>query len=394
MMRSSAASPFRALGYVGMLACLAVPACRRAQQDSSGDGANTVRGTWKAGQEWRLVPEVRIGSVDGDEAYTFSMVVGLVLDDLNRVWVADYQEQNIRVFDSRGAHVRTIGRKGSGPGEFRSVSGMVRMPDGNVVVLDFGNFRFSVFDTAGALVATHPRKTMISTAPWPGRFDSRGRLYDIAKMRPESSGEDALVRFDSTFQPVDTFPLPGFEEQTFEISRTQGTNRDVSRVNVPFAASQIWSIDPQGHVWIAVTDRYRVERHSFEGTADRVIEREFTPLPVTAADRRRVLGYNEDFIKKGGKIDVSRIPDTQPALHSFYFDDAGRLWVQPNRPAGEPPVLDVFEPTGRYLGQVQAPPRFAVGPGPVVRGDRMVAVTTDEEGVPTVVVFRIERPSR
>ncbi len=55
--------------------------------------------------------------------------------------MADYLEQNIRVFDSRGTRVRTSGRKGSGPGEFRSVSGMARMPDRNVLVLDFASSR-------------------------------------------------------------------------------------------------------------------------------------------------------------------------------------------------------------------------------------------------------------
>lgn len=392
-MGSRIASPLRAAGRLGLVFCLAAGACRPSEPDGR-DGGPATGGTWKAGQEWRLVPEVRIGSVDGDEAYTFPMVVGLVLDDLDRVWVADRLEQNIRVFDSRGTHVRTIGRKGSGPGEFQSISGITRTPDGNVLVLDFGNMRFSVLDTTGALVATHPRSAMASITPWPGRYDSQGQLYDVDMVRlGRSAGRDAVVRLDPAFQPVDTFALPEFEVQTFEISRQQGDNRDVSRVNVPFSASQIWRIDAEGQVWIAVTDRYRIQRHSFDGAAGQVVEREFTPLPVTASDRRRVLGYYEDFVKKGGRIDESRIPRTQPVLNSFFFDDEGRLWVQPSYAAGEPPVLDVFEPTGRYLGQVQVPPRFSVGAGPVVRGNRMVAVTTDDDVVPSVVVFRIVKPA-
>ncbi|HLL47323.1 MAG TPA: 6-bladed beta-propeller [Longimicrobiaceae bacterium] len=323
-----------------------------------------------------------------------SMVVGVVLDDLGRVWVADRQQQNIRVFDPRGTHVRTIGRKGSGPGEFRSVSGLTRMPNGNLLVLDFGNSRFSVYDTAGVLVTTYPRRTTVSISPWPGRFDRQGRLYDVESAgAANESRTNAVVRLDEAFQPTDTFRLPAFQMQYFEVSRKVDQNTDVTRVNVPFTPSQIWSIDPEGYVWVAVTDRYRLERYSFDGTVDRVVERRFTPVPVTAADRRRSLEGNYDFTRKGGRIDASRIPKTKPALNSLFFDHEGRMWVKPVRPEGENPVLDVFDPSGEYLGRVLAPERMVVGPGTAVRGDRMAALTMDEDGVQSVVVFRIEKPA-
>lgn len=377
--------------------CLGMPGCRsdsRAGQDTDPGSGPAAGGRWRAGQEWRLARQARIGSAEGGDAYMFTVISGLALDDLGRVWVADAQLQNLRVYDSEGVHLRTVGRKGRGPGEFQWISGMDRRPDGKLLVLDSGNSRFTLFDTTGRVVATQPRNANVSTTPWPGRIDSRGRLYDVAAIRRGSSaGTDALIRLDTAFLPVDTFPLPEFEEQYFEISRQQGNNRDVSRVNVPFAPSQVWSIDPQGSVWIAVTDRYRLERRSFDGRVERVIERGHTPVPVTDADRRRALGFYGDFIEKGGKVDVSRIPDTMPALDSFFFDDAGRLWVMPRVNAGGSPVLDVFEPTGEYLGRVRAPERLIVGPGPAVRGDRMAAVTIDDDGVQSVVVFRIERPA-
>lgn len=394
MMRSALFSRRPTLAALGMLACLAGPACRPDPQAGRGEEAAGSRGRWKPGEEWRLVPEARIGSAEGDEAYTFSMVAGYALDDFGRVWVVDAQQQNVRVFDRRGAHLRTVGRKGSGPEEFRWISGIARRPDGTLLVLDTGNSRFAVYDTAGALVATRPRNPGVSVTPWPGRIDSRGRLYDVGMTRPLGGGDvDALVRFDSAFQPADTFPLPVFEEQFFEVSRKQGLDRQVDRVRVPFSASRVWRIDPEGNVWIAVTDRYRFERHTFEGQVDRVVEREAAPIPVTAAERRLALGSNEDFAGKGGRIDASRIPDTKPALVSFFFDDRGRLWAEPESAAGEKPGLDVFEPTGEYLGRVRLPVTLLSDPAPFVRGDRMVGVTTDGDGVQSVVVLRIERPA-
>ena len=56
----------------------------------------------------------------------------------------------------------------------------------------------------------------------------------------------------------------------------------------------------------------------------------------------------------------------------------------------EPIVFDVFEPDGRYLGQVSAPPGFRTQPLPSIRGNTVWAAVSDRGGVPDVVRFEIE----
>ena len=56
----------------------------------------------------------------------------------------------------------------------------------------------------------------------------------------------------------------------------------------------------------------------------------------------------------------------------------------------EPVVFDVFEPGGRYLGQVHAPSGFRTLPQPVIRGDMVWAVVAEPGGLPSVVRFRID----
>lgn len=50
----------------------------------------------------------------------------------------------VTVFDDRGAHVRTLGREGAGPGEFRGIS-MADVHADSLFVFDNGNVRLSVF---------------------------------------------------------------------------------------------------------------------------------------------------------------------------------------------------------------------------------------------------------
>ena len=98
------------------------------------------------------------------------------------------------------------------------------------------------------------------------------------------------------------------------------------------------------------------------------------------------------FIDRGGVVDETRIPATKPAFRDLTVDDRGNLWVRPTAQAGEEDHLfDLFDPEGRYLGQIRSP--FPVAPSAplLVRGDTILAVTEDELGVGYVVRARIER---
>lgn len=349
-------------------------------------------GAWTDATRWRLRDEVRVGSADSEGPDMFGRVVDVALDPLARVWVADGQNYEIRVFGSDGRHVRSLGRKGGGPSEFGQIAGMDWGPDGNLWVLDSGNARFAVYDTAGRLVTTHRRETGVSMVPWPGGFDSTGRLYDIGVI-PGANGEVVygLIRFSPDLQPADTFRIPPFEGEFFEVVTDGGRNRN--RVLVPFSDDQIWRFDPEGFAWTARTARYRLQRHEFSGDTVRAIELDRRPVRVTSEDLDRVREDYKWFTDMGGKLDPSRIPDAKPALNAFFFDEKGFLWVVPVQERGAEPHFDVFDPNGRYLGGVASTAKIEAVPSPVIRGDRMAAVETDESGVPYVRVMRIERPA-
>ncbi len=353
-------------------------------------------GSWAEGREWRLVEEARIGSAEAEGAAAFGSIVGLAIDGLDRVWVADGQNQELRVFDARGAHVRTIGKKGGGPEEFGNIAGIDWGADGNLWVMDGGNARFAVYDTAGRLVTTHPRKNNMLMIPWPGGIDAQGRVYDVGPSGADES--ERIVRFGPDLQPQDTFPVPPFEGEYFEVTTMGGgrggrSGRSVMRINVPFSGSQEWRVDPQGNVWIARTQQYRLERHGFDGAPPLVVERPTTPVKVAAEDRARVLERYDDFRQRGGKIDESRIPGTYPALQSFFLGDDGHLWVIPVL-GPDRSAMDVFDPSGTFLGRLTPPGRVVPMPAPAIRGTRMVGLVRDEDDVETVWIMRLEKPGR
>jgi sugar lactone lactonase YvrE len=341
MTRLSSGPALRALPVAAMLFLAA--AC--APSDRSGEAnpdAPVVRnegaGAWAPGQEWRLGETARIGADGEGNGVELGNIVGVALDPMGRVWVADAQAFAVHVFDSAGKHVRTLGRKGGGPGEYSQLAGMAWGPDGKLWVQDAGNARFTVYDTAGRVVATHPRESSVSMIPWPGGYDREGRLYDVASVRrpggaaslPRAGGtEPGLVRMSGTMEPTDSFRLPEFKGRYFEITSSAAGSRSVSRIDVPFAPTQIWHLDAGGHVWTATTDRYRLVQHAFDGDTVRVVERAYQPVAVSSEDIDRVLEGYSAFTRQGGA--------DRPFAHPPNQAGAGGLLRRPRRvPLGTP----------------------------------------------------------
>ncbi|HST57894.1 MAG TPA: 6-bladed beta-propeller [Longimicrobium sp.] len=357
------------------------------------DARDASPGAWGEGEAWRLEEVVRIGSADGGGPDEFAWIADVELDALGRVWIADGQQHQIRVFDSAGAHVRSIGRKGGGPEEFNGIAGMDWAPDGTLWVLDGGNMRFAIYDTAGKLVTTHRREVNITVSPWPLGFDAQGRFYDLASVT-ESEAPTKVVRFGPGMVPQDTFTVPAFPEQFWELRSQSGGNTSINRVNIPFSPRQVWHLDPAGNPWVAVNNQYRLERHRFDGTPERAVEGAAKPRPVTAEERERVLDGYDDFIQKGGKIDASQIPDTHALFDDFFFGEDETVWVKLATGRDVPAALDVFDRAGAYLGRVQGPTRISPSPAPAFRDGRMAAVIADEDHVPAVIIMRVEKPER
>jgi len=351
---------------------------------------------WGAERAWRLTVVSRIGGTEATGPDAFGRVVDVGIDPLGRIWVADGMQQQLKVFEPDGTFVRSVGRKGGGPAEFMGISGFDWAPDGTLWVLDGGSSRFAVYDTAGRLVATHPRFSGASVTPWPGGFDREGKLLDIGGMR--RVGEEtvvSLVDFDRHARPVDTLHLPPLREEYFgKITSGDARSQRTRQAPVPFSATQIWGMDPEGYVWYARTDHYRLERRSFDGTVERVVELQNRARPVSGADKEEILRNYRWFQEAGGTLDPSRIPDRHPHLANLFFSPEGELWVLPTYFVGEKPLMDVFDLHGRYLGQVQSPVPFLSHPSPSIRAGRVAAVSRDDDGVDAVVLMRLEKPRR
>jgi DNA-binding beta-propeller fold protein YncE len=85
----------------------------------------------------------------GREPGMFSSPAGVLIDDQNQVYVADYGNNRIQVFSQDGRFLRSFGRTGSGESELYHPYELALSSDGLLAVSDYGNNRIQVFDRDG-----------------------------------------------------------------------------------------------------------------------------------------------------------------------------------------------------------------------------------------------------
>jgi hypothetical protein len=95
-----------------------------------------------------------LGADEGDGP-VFGDVVNVATDQQGRIFVADRQTLNIKVFDEEGDHITTIGRPGRGPGEFRYIDVVGTIGPSEIVAVDFLQRRATVFSSEGEVVDTY-----------------------------------------------------------------------------------------------------------------------------------------------------------------------------------------------------------------------------------------------
>ena len=368
------------------------PGLARPAIDTLPSGVVTVHNTGPAGwadtSGWRLVETARIVASDsGDEAIVNPS--GIAVDPAGRMYVEDRAPLAIKVFDRSGAFVRTIGREGDGPGEYRSPILGVHGP--HLVVQDPRLARLTVYDTSGTLLRSWPSACCHYRSI---AVDGEGRIMVAAssEMKPEYS--DAFLRFTIEGELIDTVWVPkGGEQRYWEVSIRGGRMRR----SIPFTPSDVESFTPDGLLAHAWTADYRYALIRPPADTVRIVSKAWTPVERPESQRRRVLdGIVEQQTKQIGAEAVARtyhfddIPAMATPISGFEIDPAGYVWISSFTGDTLHRAFDVFDADGVYLGRVPAP----WGPDTYVQwrgADELVTLGESEDGLPEIVRYRIDR---
>jgi len=375
-----------------------------------------------SGSAWgdtaRLVEEIRIGALDGPKELTFGEINLVAAGKDGSIYAFDDQAVALRQFDSTGAFVRTIGRRGKGPGEYSSSVWDLRMfPDGRVAIYDYYAPGATVYSASGATLLTLVPIPGVAWSPQSIAIDTANNLYVLAR-RPGSErqrvqpGEQpdssilgpVLLRIDSSGTVVDTLAIP---------------RRSYPKEALWMGPTAQWALHPHGYFVAGMNDRYSFDLWKPRGRLR--VERVVPPVEFEPEERaeieRDIAGYvgvpgpeGHYFIIPAGTLKLASV---KPAYRELLAADDGRIWVslytrarkteaapalprgdgQPTRPPKlwrEPGVYDVFEPDGSYLGPVAVPSNATLR---YMRGNHVWGTVRGESDEQYIVRWKLVTPS-
>ncbi len=320
----------------------------------------------------------RIGGDTDDEDEFFGVIADIQAGKDGNLYVLDVQLAEVKIYSADGEFVRSIGREGEGPGEFRLPAGMFFTAGGNIGVMQVQPGKIVLLSPTGEPAGEHPIPkspdgTFIQLV---GGKAGGGNLVLAAAINAFAEG-----RFDQTRY------LAAINASGEQTTRYCEDKRTIEMVNAVLddmewdTFDRRWLVGNDGRVYATVTyPDYRIHVWNPNGSLIHVIERDYTHRKRTAEEKEVVTTMMNIFARRMPNCTV-RITDYTKDIESIFVLDDGSLWVltsdgSRDRPEGALGVFDVFDAKGRFVRQVtlqgQGEP---LTDGYFFVGDRLYVVT-------------------
>ena len=293
-------------------------------------------------------------SIGGEEYDMLFRPQRFIVDRNENIYITDYQDQSIKVFDSKGRYIQTIGRKGEGPGEFISIGDLTFLPNGRLMVMDLEARRISLFDLDGEYIESY------HWAERPGGLicatDSTCLLtvYTFGGDEPLEDMKLYVKEFDLRGNEIRSYG-----EFQIERSRMHQERRGQAVISFfvypPYSPHSIFAADPvKLLLYHCVNDEYTIEIFDRDGKVIRRFDRPYKPVPFTGADAEEFYSRYESRPSEGLKKMIREIsmPTVKTISSRMIVDDLGNIWVETHerKQAGDRvcSAYDIFNPEGYY----------------------------------------------
>jgi hypothetical protein len=349
---------------------------------------NSGEGLWTSEERWRVTESLRLGSATEPETELFTnQLLATDIGPDGNIYVLDHFAGRVSVFSPEGGFLRTVGRRGRGPTELGMPSGFTWDRGGRLWVVDPSDRKYVVYDSIGAVVDRLPRATHVT----PRRITPLVAVGGHGVV-DEAAGDGDLILLRTT--------LDGARHDTLAVLHRRGGPSDaLVRAAVPppgpefakvarhYVPRMKWAVDPEGGVWTGLPDELRFVKLDWSGDTLMVVTADHRASALTSADERLIA----EAARQSG-LAPSEIDPRRPLFQSLAVLDSGHLLVQLVSEPGEPAsVFDVYDPAGRYLGELDVGFPFDPLGSLGGRGNRLVGPMLGEFDVPYVVVVEIDR---
>ena len=308
---------------------------------------------------FNLEEELSVGEAEGREEYMFSQVGSIAVDDKERVYVSDTKEFHIKIFEKDGNYLKSVGRKGQGPGEFERITSIQITPQKELLVFDSRSRRLSFFSLEGEFIKSKS-------------------IGEIQVLDLEMNSKGNIIASSVLLDPKTALAVTELRIYGSDLKLISTISASEPRdVFTPFLPFFVWSLTDNDNIIYGYNKTYEFQILDPHGETIKKIIKEYDPVRITEEERKKRL---ENLSPR------NEVPHFHPAFRNFSFDDNGRIFVQTwEKPKDkEGYYYDVFDSEGKYLAKIalEAVPR-------VLKRNRLYTIEEDKEGYQFVKRYKV-----
>ncbi len=270
---------------------------------------NEKKGKWGKNYPLSLEETGTLGDFYAeDENYVFYIPEDVVKDKDGNLYVLDAGNFRIQKFNRKGQFILSFGNEGQGPGEFRLPSDIGIDEEGNIHVSDMVNRRIEIFSPEGRSVQSKRPEDNFNN------FILIGRDRYLTPYSASFFGFDG----DEETKKDDLPPLYRIRDLEGKEYGTLGIMEFILDLNTtPGANNSYTAVDKLGNIYISFENLNRIEKYSQDGKLLMKIDR---PLNFEVKIEKTIVkrfGDDGISVSSGDRNKISR---------GIAVDDNGRLW--------------------------------------------------------------------
>lgn len=265
------------------------------------------------------------------------------VDSKKNICITDYGDIKLKIYDSNGKLIKTIGQKGNGPGDFRWMHFAQNDNKNNLIIFDFLNKRLSVYDKNYFFV-----KTININDPVDNLISLPNGNY-AAITRGDHSIKTQLFKYylkfyDNNFKHIctpDSLEIysfyqdneGGFAYRYFDTFNLIKTNN--------------------GNILLSTSKDYKLRM--FSGSGKKLFEKKinYNPVRIQEKDKDYFLNGKDNRAKKA----LSSIYN-KPGIAAMITDNTGKIFIMTYEESNNKAIFDVFDSKGDFLYKAGFPLNF------------------------------------
>jgi hypothetical protein len=340
------------------------------------DGVRVVRNlAVKPEKTLRRLKFVEDLSIGGEEAAGEPLLYSptdIDADSSGNIYILDIRDALIRKFDEKGSFVRTIGRRGQGPGEFEGPAAMEVAPGGTIVVADPYQTRLTAMAPNGDFIKT----TLLKV--WIADFSCGPEGMIIAGCPDSESSEYRVGTLD-----LETGRITGFFSQAaYWPARFQD-----KKMTYDFPYLVRWALSSTNKLFVGSAVDYEISVMNLRGDLEFKFKKDRERIPVQGEMLKKITSR-----PLMGPNPYMNNP-YYPVFESLVIDERDRVWIQHYQPkladrTNQETLYDVFSPEGMFLFETRIPGH--IYSKLVFKNGFIYALKKADSGYPKAVRLKLE----